>query len=796
MDPDLQVSRNKVYKNGTEDNVLTTARSKNFMKGGSGHQINGIPIEPLSSQRTLVKNMTEKDGIKLWNSDQLTIDEMPGKRFFRLQSIRQAEKEMSILSSETAEQINISKTHQTYDRMKNSKFLLKYEHKSEPSQSLESSGDEFDEIATIGLFSLSKKKLLKRHGDELFVPENRSWILRESGFIRQTWDISVIFFAIYNSILTPFVIAFDPVWQSDIYIIWIDWIIYVFFFVDIGINFRTTYTNIKTGLEVWEPKLIAKNYLLGGKFIVDFLSSIPFNYIPAKSIAFLNAIGMLKIVRISRISKIIQHLNVTKEIKTVLKTLQLLFNLLLYIHLLAWVWWIVLKVEETWVPTMDYIFYSTTLYNESLWYQYWSMMYHSVMLFGVNEMASRTTFVLISSSFIMLFSAMVKANIIGQVAVLIGDMSIKMVKFQKQVDTVNTAMVNMGINGDCRHLVREYLLNTQATQDQQEELNHFLKNISPSLRFKVLVHIFSEVMKSNFVFSYLITENSEDTIIPYMVQKLDILLTIPETEIVKQGEDPFANNQEPKLYFVAKGEWEVLVRILDDNTPIKSNKLRIGDHFGEISILYNWRRTASVMSTKYATIGWLSLAKYREVLFKYQEISDKFFEQIYEYNDSLKLFKENRLKEIPYLKHLSKPSIHEVIFKLKIATYEKGNILLQEDTIVDQMIIIQDGLVDVEVIIDKKIFVLESLPRGAILNYHRFLLNRKFKIIARWKTTTSLLFLTSEDFFELMENNEEIYNHYIEYENKFDSDMDTKTLLLDFRAPISINEDHDLSHRK
>lgn len=181
-------------------------------------------------------------------------------------------------------------------------------------------------------------------------------------------------------------------------------------------------------------------------------------------------------------------------------------------------------------------------------------MYHSVMLFGVNEMASRTTFVLVSSSFIMLFSAMVRANVIGQVAVLIGNLSIKMVKFQKQVDTTNTAMANMGIAGDCRKLVREYLLNTQSTQDQQEELDNFLKNISPSLRFKVLVHIFSGVMKSNFVFSYLIVENSEETIIPYIVQKLDILLTIPETEIVKQGEDPFANEQEPKLYFVAKGE--------------------------------------------------------------------------------------------------------------------------------------------------------------------------------------------------------------------------------------------------
>lgn len=30
-----------------------------------------------------------------------------------------------------------------------------------------------------------------------------------------------------------------------------------------------------------------------------------------------------------------------------------------------------------------------------------------------------------------------------------------------------------------------------------------------------------------------------------------------------------------------------MVRILEDNTPINSNKLKIGDHFGEISILYS-----------------------------------------------------------------------------------------------------------------------------------------------------------------------------------------------------------------
>jgi hypothetical protein len=215
---------------------------------------------------------------------------------------------------------------------------------------------------------------------------------------------------------------------------------------------------------------------------------------------------------------------------------------------------VIISVEKDWVPTMDYIFYSTTLYNEGLYWKYWNSMYHSVMLFGVNEMASRSMFVLIASSFIMLFSAMVNANVIGQVAVLIGDMSKKSVKFQQQVDTANTAMKNMGISNEMQKKVREFLLNTQSTQDQQEELDGFLKNISPSLRLKVLAHIFSGVMKLNFVFSFLIEEYGEENVLPFMVRNLDIMLTIPETEIVKQGENTFAGDEEPKLYFVAKGE--------------------------------------------------------------------------------------------------------------------------------------------------------------------------------------------------------------------------------------------------
>ena len=96
------------------------------------------------------------------------------------------------------------------------------------------------------------------------------------------------------------------------------------------------------------------------------------------------------------------------------------------------------SIEENWVPTMDYIFASTELFGQSIFWKYCNSVYHSVMLFGVNEMASRTALVLSLSSFIMLFSAMINANIFGQMAVLIDDLNKKSVKFQQQQDTANT----------------------------------------------------------------------------------------------------------------------------------------------------------------------------------------------------------------------------------------------------------------------------------------------------------------------------------------------------------------------
>ena len=81
----------------------------------------------------------------------------------------------------------------------------------------------------------------------------------------------------------------------------------ILFMVDIVVGFRTSFINKKTGDEIWEPKKIAKNYICGTRFWLDLLSSIPLDLMASgsDSSAFLSVFGMLKLVRITRIGRII-----------------------------------------------------------------------------------------------------------------------------------------------------------------------------------------------------------------------------------------------------------------------------------------------------------------------------------------------------------------------------------------------------------------------------------------------------------------------------------------------------------
>lgn len=68
-----------------------------------------------------------------------------------------------------------------------------------------------------------------------------------------------------------------------------------------------------------------------------------------------------------------------------------------------------------------------------------------------------------------------------------------------------------------------------------------------------------------------------------------------------------------EMYMIAKGE--CIVNIRDENNKmIKKYKILLtSDYFGEISMIYGCRRTATITSKKYTTLACLPRAKFKDI---------------------------------------------------------------------------------------------------------------------------------------------------------------------------------------
>lgn len=140
------------------------------------------------------------------------------------------------------------------------------------------------------------------------------------------------------------------------------------------IVFRTTYLDAYTGEEIFYAKLIAVNYLKG-RFIIDLLATIPFDTFAEAMIGnknvYLQLFGILKLIRITRLSKIISYLNAKEDLKLGLKLVKLVFFLCIYLHLLGCSWYYLVKLKRDWIPPLDYVYVTSQYFQKDISYQYW-----------------------------------------------------------------------------------------------------------------------------------------------------------------------------------------------------------------------------------------------------------------------------------------------------------------------------------------------------------------------------------------------------------------------------------------
>jgi potassium voltage-gated channel Eag-related subfamily H protein 5 len=89
------------------------------------------------------------------------------------------------------------------------------------------------------------------------------------------WDWIILLLTVYTSVFVPYNVAFKSKTMDDVPILVADSCIDVIFFLDIILNFHTTYVS-STGEVISDPKLIRLNYFKSW-FTVDLLSCLPYD---------------------------------------------------------------------------------------------------------------------------------------------------------------------------------------------------------------------------------------------------------------------------------------------------------------------------------------------------------------------------------------------------------------------------------------------------------------------------------------------------------------------------------------
>ena len=64
----------------------------------------------------------------------------------------------------------------------------------------------------------------------------------------------------------------------------------------------------------------------------------------------------------------------------------------MYLHCLACIWFLIVSQDNVWIPPLDYLHLETTLYESTTFYQYWTSLYHSVLLLTGNDVGPRGNF--------------------------------------------------------------------------------------------------------------------------------------------------------------------------------------------------------------------------------------------------------------------------------------------------------------------------------------------------------------------------------------------------------------------
>lgn len=414
-------------------------------------------------------------------------------------------------------------------------------------------------------------------------------VLLPDSWARTLWDLLLFFATLSLAILGPLELVYSLkenffFWYSGVFLTLV-------FLIDLVLHFNTAYFD--RGEIVTDRAAIRRHYLKTW-FFIDLISILPFELLSVSLPVSLfglhfDAAPPLRLLRLVRLLHLKALVNRWRHADFFNPSVIRLGILLLWIVMVAhWAacGWIVLgNIRPDYSAPENYLrafYWVITTFA--------TIGYGDITPLNVPQIAYTIVIEIIG---VGMFGYM-----IGNIASLLANIDIARSKYQEKINRLNLFMEYRGIPIALRQKLRRYYRYMWESRRGYDE-NLLLKDLPSALQKELAMHIHAEVLEKIPIF-----RGAEDGFIKEIVMKLVPAMFTPGDIVFREGE--IGHN----MYFISKGS----VEIIHEQSGKVFATISQGGYFGEIALLMDSPRSATVRAVDYCDLYTLDKDSFQVVL--------------------------------------------------------------------------------------------------------------------------------------------------------------------------------------